>query len=1308
MPNLLGLAGAQPQKPTRFAPIYTPRWSSGIWTNRSPLRDAATTRISEKYYGAAGDALIAGSNVEITNRLTLARRPGNSVFDSNSYNLVDRFYDFRLFGLNSEQIDVMIDQANALYSLYAGTKSLVWTKQTGAGQSYMQSVGNSLYWGDGVSNKKWLETLTVWSADAAWNTPNTPFLSTFFIDPNGNIEQLTGTVIHVSEVQVIGDVLTITSPNALTDVLSSGNQITFPAGMTASFLDGQTVTIITVSGDTFTADFTNPDYGPAAESGVIANEITGDSTPSSGGSEPTWSTVVPSSSNNFQGGITDDGTAQWTNRGNPVENWGILNTGKAMTPAIGSSRVAWQKNTNFSLAAVTIDTNGNLQQVVVRGLSGASAPAWATSVGDLTTDGSGSGAVIWKMIQTAASLNWAPNTAYTPSILLNLTSVDAAAGGSTVYNGIITGGASNAFAGSVFVVSKFANTVNNGTFNCTASTLTTLTLTNGLGVAETNSGTATTEGTYIVGNAYGTPCLFQLGPGMQPSLTGTVSAYQYDCSGSAAAGVCLPHGDPGIGALVGTVTTLNSLSLVGNAGPPSFGFGPIQWAIVNGAAQIVGTTVPFAQTQNFMLNAIFSLNVPVAGTYSFSITHHDGMIWGINGATLISGTSDDPYHQTLTYRNAYPVLGGTNQRYEDFDPVVPSYGMPTDTFVVGFPTAGVYLGELDFGYWRHNGLNMQVMCQGNALANGSPESGTVEPTWPAWTTIYAPNYPTVADANGQLTWINLGPISDYTWTALTNYTLPDTTIIDPNGFTEAPYRTGITGLTAPTFATGFNQLTLDNPNLIWINQGQAISPPSGTVSTFNGGWRYGIALVNTLDNTVSNMSPLSAATGNFVGADGITIKPGDGLPPVSQIDPQADYVAIFRTTDGESTPFLIPGPTPDYTIYTISLANYLVNGYVDDTPDTGLDNLIEGAEDGENTPPGAGAINLTYHLNRIFFSIGNVVYWTSGPDTPVGNGVNGVSPSNFDTFPSLVKRLVPTSSGLMVFTVSDVYLIQGAGTSTNPIQSGTPVFQGVGLLSYNALDVNGSIIGFFSTDKQFLIIDPSTGLSKAGFPIGDQFRKNTGNPGTTWNPANVYVAWHVDGEDEGWYVADGLYGWYKLIPTPAPEQGLTWSPYATIVGGCKAVQSIEVSPGLHELLLGPVTTGSILSRDLDNWLDNGESYPANATIGSAVLAQPGQVATVSFITTESVNTGTPLWISLLVDEALPYYAGPFETLRDWVTDPPGLAPSQSILAQRFYLDPLEYSNAVCRHMQIQVTWNQENALNEILSLTLYGGFQQEN
>lgn len=76
---------------------------------------------------------------------------------------------------------------------------------------------------------------------------------------------------------------------------------------------------------------------------------------------------------------------------------------------------------------------------------------------------------------------------------LTLTSVANFSGTSpadTVYTGTITGGASNAFAGYIFVIAGFAHPVNNGTFQCVASTATTLTLANPFGISESASATA--------------------------------------------------------------------------------------------------------------------------------------------------------------------------------------------------------------------------------------------------------------------------------------------------------------------------------------------------------------------------------------------------------------------------------------------------------------------------------------------------------------------------------------------------------------------------------------------------------------------------------------------------------------------------------------------------------------------------------------------------------------------------------------------------------------------------------------------------
>jgi hypothetical protein len=179
------------------------------------------------------------------------------------------------------------------------------------------------------------------------------------------------------------------------------------------------------------------------------------------------------------------------------------------------------------------------------------------------------------------------------------------------------------------------------------------------------------------------------------------------------------------------------------------------------------------------------------------------------------------------------------------------------------------------------------------------------------------------------------------------------------------------------------------------------------------------------------------------------------------------------------------------------------------------------------------------------------------------------------------------------------------------------------------------------------------------------------------------------------------------MPTPSPESGYTWSPYATIQGGCKAVTSIEVTPGVHKLLLGPVGSGPILNRDLNAFQDNGQSYPASAVVGSAVLAQPGQVAVVSFIATDSTSAGTPLTLGVLMDEALPYFKGPFDILKEYVADPPTLTRSRSIPSQRFYLAEIDGA-AACRHMQVKIQWATENAMNELLSMTIFGAFYQEN
>jgi uncharacterized repeat protein (TIGR01451 family) len=95
-------------------------------------------------------------------------------------------------------------------------------------------------------------------------------------------------------------------------------------------------------------------------------------------------------------------------------------------------------------------------------------------------------------------------TSVAPStVTFNLTSVATSNGTSAVYTGTITGGANNAFVGDTVVVKGFSIGINNGTFTCTASTATTLTLSNKFTFAQTGTATAAANTTVYAGTITG-------------------------------------------------------------------------------------------------------------------------------------------------------------------------------------------------------------------------------------------------------------------------------------------------------------------------------------------------------------------------------------------------------------------------------------------------------------------------------------------------------------------------------------------------------------------------------------------------------------------------------------------------------------------------------------------------------------------------------------------------------------------------------------------------------------------------------------
>lgn len=512
-------------------------------------------------------------------------------------------------------------------------------------------------------------------------------------------------------------------------------------------------------------------------------------------------------------------------------------------------------------------------------------------------------------------------------------------------------------------------------------------------------------------------------------------------------------------------------------------------------------------------------------------------------------------------------------------------------------------------------------------------------------------------------------------------TLSNAPQITGGGNIQNPNVMGESGSMAPnpwsTQAVGGQ--TTDNTET-WTSAGEYASANTGP-------WIYAYSGLDSVTQSVTTASPLSLA-----------ITQGQGNQVVIQgqgMTANLDTIILWRTVQGGSTLFYLDEfPNPGLgQVWT----------YTDTTPDTGLNELIEAPVDDSNNPPPVGMTALAYHLGRIWGAFGNIVQYSDGPDVTFGNGNEAWNPLNFFEFPSTVTRLWPTSNGLIVFTVSGFYVIQGLGTSTSSFFS-TPFLENVGLSSYDAFCVNGTIPYLYTSDNQVMTIDASSGFSEVGFNIGDQFGPNNGTG--TFNPTSAHLTYNFSGSQEkALYVSDFSGNWWRMLPTPSPESGTTWCPLATIANGFSAVQSVETTPGTHNLLIGPASSGPILMRSQNTFTDNNVAYNAYGIIGSLVVAQPGQIAMVECITTDSVAIGDPISLAIQLDEIAPLSSGFFEPLLDFSQDPTELAPSISTYAQRFYLSQTQRP-AECRHFQLQINFGANLVKNELLSLSVFGGFEQ--
>ena len=511
-------------------------------------------------------------------------------------------------------------------------------------------------------------------------------------------------------------------------------------------------------------------------------------------------------------------------------------------------------------------------------------------------------------------------------------------------------------------------------------------------------------------------------------------------------------------------------------------------------------------------------------------------------------------------------------------------------------------------------------------------------------------------------------------------------IVDSNGYLQQIAQSGVTGATPPKWQTEPGAYTTETSEgkfipAVWLNVGPY---SSGTTAP----WLYGYAYMNSVTDDISNMSPASAPISVNVG--GQVVVQGQG-----SADPQVDKVLIYRTAQGGST-FLyldeVPNPGAGQT-WT----------YTDTSPDSALDTEWQAQRVGEGTPLPVGATCLAYHLGRIFAAVGNVVWASAGPDAVVG-GSSGNAGFNISfTCQSKVIRLWPTSIGLIVFTIRDAYIIQGNGIDVSA--GGTSLFisvwiENLPLLSYDAFTTFGTTAFLFTGKNMVISLDPGAGIVETSQPIADVLE--------VVNPKTAYLTYHSHNSREtALYLGNGQDTWYRLNLSIAPESGFAWSLPAYPVMGMSALQSVEVTPGVYQLLMGPkVNGGQVFYRDTTTRQDGGASFPAYSDFGVITLAPPGQIAGVGWMNLEAINTQNEPTLLMLMGELSVSTTNPLEPVRRTRHDPPNLPESTTLDSTRYTF--LRGGSPIwCRHLIFRADFGTTATADELLSFTIFGSVYQE-
>jgi hypothetical protein len=469
-----------------------------------------------------------------------------------------------------------------------------------------------------------------------------------------------------------------------------------------------------------------------------------------------------------------------------------------------------------------------------------------------------------------------------------------------------------------------------------------------------------------------------------------------------------------------------------------------------------------------------------------------------------------------------------------------------------------------------------------------------------------------------------------------------------------------------------------------------------------------------VQNVLANIDPTNAYVAVLQAEGDNSIYVGTGLSPSA--------VGIGTITPGTDALKAALGIAATYALLaaagiTNSGATLITGGNIGSFPTTSITGFV-----GSNfTPPAttdntdaAAAQTAALSVYNLYSGLTFVSLSASSADLSVlGNGATA-STYNAGNYSAGTSMDIPTSITLDAQGNPNAVFVFKAG-STLVLESGASIILANGAQAENVVWLVGSsattvgTVGVFNGN-----ILANTSISLGGGTLNGRALAGIV---TSSGAITIATATNITVPSIATVLTPGGgtgTGWYRLNPRQMPEQTAVWSPFAAPVTGCKMLQTIEISTGVHKLLVGSTLVNEpIGERNTSIFTDLGASYPSYFTIGSLVLCPPSQIAVLGFIEGDYAALGDHPQVSVLLNEVSGDFTNvPFTGIYD---SPSVYGDSGTIIPTSYYPLRYEFSGIlddnteprVARHLMMQFDFGVQPVGSELWDFTLYGHVMQE-